>query len=277
MDATEEPELGNRFEVRGYPTLKVFRHGTPTEYEGPRDAAGIVAYMRKQAGPSAKVLGSKADLEKFIAGEEASVVHFGSSADFRKAADRKRNTHRFGEVVSPSVIAEAGRRDGETYIFQATRFVSKFDAPSVKYEGSSFDGAEFDAFVAANELPLVAERTADNADKFFSKNLPVVTVYAKVDYEMDPKGTNYIANRVRRVASNYRGKLVFCIASKDKFRGEVSDLGFPSSAAVAVAVLNGKDKFKMDAEWSVEALEQFIKNYVDGKVPKHIKSEEVYF
>lgn len=40
VDATEESSLANRFAIDGYPTLKVFHHGTAYDYEGPRTAEG---------------------------------------------------------------------------------------------------------------------------------------------------------------------------------------------------------------------------------------------
>ena len=41
IDATVEQGLANRFELDGYPTLKIIRKGVPYDYEGPRqDGAG---------------------------------------------------------------------------------------------------------------------------------------------------------------------------------------------------------------------------------------------
>lgn len=34
VDATAESALGEQFEVRGYPTIKLFKSGTPMEYTG---------------------------------------------------------------------------------------------------------------------------------------------------------------------------------------------------------------------------------------------------
>ena len=38
VDATVHKELGTRFGVKGYPTLKFFKKGISIDYAGPRDA-----------------------------------------------------------------------------------------------------------------------------------------------------------------------------------------------------------------------------------------------
>ena len=38
MDATKESELGKRYNVDGYPTLKIFKNGRPIDYKGERDS-----------------------------------------------------------------------------------------------------------------------------------------------------------------------------------------------------------------------------------------------
>lgn len=52
MDCTAEQALCSDFGVNGYPTLKVFRNGVPTDYSGPRKADGIISYMIKWVASS---------------------------------------------------------------------------------------------------------------------------------------------------------------------------------------------------------------------------------
>ena len=42
VDATVETDLGSKYEVSGYPTLKIFRKGEAHAYDGPRDEEGTV-------------------------------------------------------------------------------------------------------------------------------------------------------------------------------------------------------------------------------------------
>lgn len=45
VDATAEADLGTRFEVQGYPTLKIFRKGQPYDYDGPREEDGGYIFL----------------------------------------------------------------------------------------------------------------------------------------------------------------------------------------------------------------------------------------
>lgn len=47
VDCTENEDLCQKYGVMGFPTLKVFRKGETTDYNGPRKADGIVSYMHK--------------------------------------------------------------------------------------------------------------------------------------------------------------------------------------------------------------------------------------
>ena len=58
IDATEEKELAQRYGVKGFPTLKLFKGGNTdkwTEYEGGRTEREIVAYMKKKTGSAKRI------------------------------------------------------------------------------------------------------------------------------------------------------------------------------------------------------------------------------
>lgn len=47
VDAIAETELAKKFDVTGYPTLKIFRKGKPYDYNGPREKYGKRVYLMK--------------------------------------------------------------------------------------------------------------------------------------------------------------------------------------------------------------------------------------
>ncbi len=90
--------------MSGYPTLKIFKNGElSTDYNGPREADGIIKYMRTKAGPVSKELKTVAEAEKFLANNEHSIVGFFKNVessvakDFLKVADQLAESYRFGK------------------------------------------------------------------------------------------------------------------------------------------------------------------------------------
>ena len=76
VDATAEEELGTRFRVRGFPTLKFFKHGKEYDYAGGRTEATIVQWVKKRVGPPAKSLTTDVDIDAFKTTNDVVVVGF---------------------------------------------------------------------------------------------------------------------------------------------------------------------------------------------------------
>uniref|UniRef100_H2ZN99 protein disulfide-isomerase n=1 Tax=Ciona savignyi TaxID=51511 RepID=H2ZN99_CIOSA len=76
VDATVQSELGSRFKVQGYPTLKFFKGGKALEYGGGRQAADIVSWLKKKTGPPTVPLTTADEAQKFKDDNEVLVVGF---------------------------------------------------------------------------------------------------------------------------------------------------------------------------------------------------------
>lgn len=75
--------LFNRFEIAGYPTLKFFRNGEAEDFDGSRDAEGIVDFVNIKSDPDYKPppevvvsLESEQDLEEFTRSAPLTLVEF---------------------------------------------------------------------------------------------------------------------------------------------------------------------------------------------------------
>lgn len=82
VDASTHQSLGSQFGIEGFPTMKVFRKGNAFEYEGPRQANGIVEYMKKQASkgwsppPDPVVVLTKENFTETVSNSDISLVEF---------------------------------------------------------------------------------------------------------------------------------------------------------------------------------------------------------
>ena len=255
-----------RFSVSGYPTVKIFREGElSSDYNGPREAGGIVKYMKSQVGPASKEVKSDADLAALLAKPEVVVVAYGKDTDvFMKVANAQRETVAFGHYPDSS---KSGIVLHRPKILQ-----SKFEDAEVKYEGK-MDKDHLTKWILDNYHGLVGHRTMDNMKEFKE---PLVVAYYDVDYVKNVKGTNYWRNRVMKVAKGFSG-LNFAVANKNDFQHEASEFGLDVVTAEKplVAIKSSKGKFVMKDDFDMPNFEKFLKDYEAGNLEAYLKSEPV--
>ncbi|EFA11421.1 Protein disulfide-isomerase-like Protein [Tribolium castaneum] len=281
VDCTEAgKETCNKHGVSGYPTLKIFRNGEfSQEYGGPREAGGIVKYMKAQVGPSSKELTSVQDLEKFLKAEnDVSVVGFFEKESdlktaFLKLADKLREKVRFAHSTYKPVLEKQGVSDG-IVLFRPQHLHNKFEDDSVVYSGGAVTG-EIQDFINKNYHGLVGHRKSDNRNDFQN---PLVVSYYGVDYVKNPKGTNYWRNRVLKVAKQHKDKINFAVSAKDDFQYELNEYGIDyvkEDKPVVLARDAKNQKFIMKDPFSIEALDSFVQDLLAGKLEPYLKSEPI--
>lgn len=282
VDCTSEQDTCKEYGVTGYPTLKIFRNGEfSKEYDGPREADGIVKYMKSQAGPSSKTLTSVADAEKFLGNMDHSIIGFFSAENelskvFQKVADTLSAEFRFAHTFETPVLEKYDYKDS-IVLFQPKRLQSKFEDATIKYAGDA-SVYEIKNFIKGNILGLCGHRVQGNAEEF---KKPLVVAYYQVDYVKNTKGSNYWRNRVMKVGKKLKDggmDVNFAISNSDEFSYELSEFGV-NDASGTKPVVTARDsrerKFVMKTDFSMDNLEQFVTDFMADKLEPYLKSEEL--
>jgi len=278
VDSTVEQDLAQRHGVKSYPTLKVFRKGNFVDYTGPRDTAGIIKYMEKQVGPSAKPIATQEELTALIAQKDVKVVGFFTDTSskayqaFVAAADALREQFRFAVVTDASLVAAADVQNGVV-------LYKDFDDLKVPFIGELSKDSLVN-FVWDNSVPTAGEITKDNKERFTKRGLPILKFYIDVSYSTpaNTKRTQYYLNRLKKLTENEKatGKLQFAIADKSAFKDEVEKLGLSGvkgEVAVGIDDFSQNLKYKFTEEFNVNNLQKFVSDYLAGKIKPYIKSE----
>uniref|UniRef100_A0A665WCE8 Protein disulfide-isomerase A4 n=1 Tax=Echeneis naucrates TaxID=173247 RepID=A0A665WCE8_ECHNA len=285
VDATVESEIATRFEVTGYPTLKIFRKGKVFDYNGPREKYGIVEYMGEQAGPPTKQVQAWKQVQELIKdGDDAVIVGvFSSEQDaayeiYIEACNALREDFTFRHTFSSEVSKHLKASPGQIVIVQPEKFHSKYEPAShvltVKDLTSVSDVQEF---FKKHEVPLVGHRKPSNDAKRYTKR-PLVVVYYGVDFSFDyRKATQFWRSKVLEVANKFP-EYTFAIADEEDYADELKSLGLSESGEeVNVGILaDGGKKYAMDPdEFDSDVLQEFVLAFKKGKLQPIIKSQPV--
>ncbi|XP_028817688.1 protein disulfide-isomerase A4 [Denticeps clupeoides] len=285
VDATVETDIASRFEVSGYPTLKIFRKGKAFEYNGPREKFGIVDYMSDQAGPPSKQIQTLKQVQELIKDGDDSVI-VGVFADEQDAAlevyldacNTLRDDYKFLHTFSAEVATFLKASPGAVVMLQPEKFRSKHEPASHSLTiKDSTSSSELQDFFKKHVLPLVGHRKQSNDAKRYT-NRPLVVVYYGVDFSFDYRvATQFWRSKVLEVAKDFP-EYTFAIADEEDYSDELKSLGLSDSGEeVNVGIFGeGGKKYAMEPEeFDSDVLREFVKAFKKGKVKPLVKSQPI--
>lgn len=283
-------DICNKHDVQGYPTLKIFRNGQASEYNEGRDADSIVKKMRSLAGPSSKELTSYEKLGKlYMESKNLLVIGLFKNSDdslyktFFDTANQNRDLASFVHIVEDKASDKFDKlgKLGEDKNVKVPSIVlarpviyrSKFEPDHLVFDPDE----DLKDWIKDNSHGLLIARSPSD----YNIPKPHVIVYYNVDYERDPKGTNYWRNRVLKVASQYKDQdLKFAVSSVNQFASELSEHGIDMarlskehSPAVVAKDKDGK-KYALQEKFSVDNFMKFVDDFLKGKLEPFLKSED---
>ncbi|XP_074431751.1 protein disulfide-isomerase A4 isoform X1 [Larus michahellis] len=285
VDATAETELAKKFDVTGYPTLKIFRKGKPYDYSGPREKYGIVDYMIEQAGPPSKQIQATKQVQEFLRdGDDVIIIGVFSGENdkayqlYQEAANGLREDFKFHHTFSNEIAKLLKASPGKLVVMQPEKFQSKHEPKMHVLDlKDSTDGSEIKEHVVKHALPLVGHRKPSNDAKRYAKR-PLVVVYYSVDFSFDYRvATQYWRGKILEVAKDFP-EYVFAVSDEEDYSSEIKDLGLLESGEdVNVAILDeGGKKYAMEPEeFDSDVLRQFVLAFKKGKLKPIVKSQPV--
>lgn len=276
VDATEETSLGEKFEVRGYPTLKFFHNGKPSEYKGGRTSTEIVNWLKKRTGPAAIPVDSVEIVKTTTEKEEVFVVGFFKDQDSEAAKAFQEVAGDIDDVVfgitSDDAVFSEYKISGE-----AVALFKNFDEGRADMT-DAINAETVQQFVMANRLPLVTEFTQDTASKIFGgdvKNHMLLFVSKKAD--------NFQSHFdvFKDVAQNFKGKVLFIYINLDEEDNVriLEFFGLKASECPTYRYIHlGDDmvKYKPDTgDITADSVSSFVSSILDGKRQPHLNTEEI--
>jgi len=276
VDATENGELAQQFGVRGYPTLKIFKNGQVSDYEGGRTESTIVNYMKKKAGVAAKTLTSVEEVEAFISSEDA--VFFGFFEDTSSAVAQE-----FLKVAGklddyPAAMASSAEIKSKYEVTgEAVVVFKKFDEGRNDMAVTSESKMEeIESFVGANTMRLI-ETFSDDRAKFIFNGPTKIHALIFADPEAD--GYAALETEIAAAAKEHRGEVLYVVVpAKESRVYDFFGRDASSNPGMVISDMRGEGKmlkYGHTGEMTSSSMTAFVKDMLAGKVEPELKSEEL--
>lgn len=276
VDATVETQLAEKHEVKGYPTLKFYRKGTPIDYTGGRQADDIVNWLTKKTGPPAKDLPTVDEAKTFIEGHNVVVIGFFKDAesDAAKVFLEVGNTvddHVFGITNSDEVFKEYEVEDGKIVLFK------KFEEGKTVYDGE-FTAKDVQNFIYVHSLPLIVEFNQETAQKIFNGD---IKSHLLVFLSKEAGHYEKYVDGIKEPAKKYRGEVLFVTIDCDEndYERILEFFGLKKEDVPTMRLIKlEQDMAKYKPEnpaLTTENVLEFVTAFVEGKLKRHLLTQDL--
>ncbi|KAM0900145.1 hypothetical protein ACQ4PT_020850 [Festuca glaucescens] len=280
VDANDEKNkpLASKYEIQGFPTLKIFRNQGKNiqEYKGPREAEGIVDYLKKQVGPPSKEIKAPEDAATIEDGKIHIVGVFAEFSgpeytNFIEVADKLRSEYEFAHTLHANHLP----RGNSAVERPLVRLFKPFDELVV--DSKDFDVSALESFIEASSTPKVVtfDKNPDNHPyllKYFQGTAVKVMLF--LNFSTGPfesfKSAYYGA------ADEFKDKAVkFLIGDVEASQGAFQYFGLKEDQTPLILIQDTESKKFLKEQIEADQIVSWLKEYFDGKLSPFRKSEPI--
>jgi protein disulfide-isomerase A1 len=275
IDATVATENAQKFEIQGFPTLKMWYNGEWKEYDGGRTHTDIVQWVRKRLSPPSKELKTVEDVEEFKKANDAVVISFGDVSkrehEIYVTVAKAFEDVNFGHVSDASVISHFEAQPGQIFIYK------NFDEGKNKFTGEVTAEA-LTHFVNFFSVPIVSKFDERAAEAIFGRNKVGLFL---IRSESSPDAEK-LEEAFRNLAPQYREKIIFVltdiVGEIEEKLAEYYGLTAADLPHVRLSDVKGEEdvsNYVLTGDVTQENMQQFLNDYFAGKLISYVKSEAV--
>jgi protein disulfide-isomerase A1 len=275
VDATVAKTLANKFEIKGFPTLKFFRSGTASNYEGGRTSTEIVSWVTKKSGPLAKTIITEDDLLHMKEANDVFAIGYfedvnsDSAKLFLNAAGEL--DHINFAISSSDLVKNALSVEKNTIVV-----VKTFDDLRNEMVVQDFHTAKaVSKFIGTHASKLIQEFSDETSDSIFKSPIQKhVLFFTDVDKEHHEE----VNKAFQDAALAYRGETLMINVPKSEgrvleyFGIEKNEL--PKSILADMGNPGTMKKYPFDGPFTSTDIQNFLKSALAGEIKPHLKSEE---
>ncbi|KAJ8468060.1 hypothetical protein OPV22_030612 [Ensete ventricosum] len=277
VDATEENELAQRFELQGFPTVLFFIDGVHKDYPGQRSRDAIVTWIKKKIGPGVQNITTIEEAEKILTSDSKVVLGFldslvGDESQELSSASKLEDGINFYQTVNPDV-AKLFHIDPNAK--RPSLVLLKKEAEKISYYDGQFSKLAIVDFVFANKLPLVTTFTMETAPEIFENPIKKQLLLFAISND-----TKKVMPAFQEAAKLFKGKLIFVYVEMDNedVGKPVSDyFGVTGDGPQILAYTGNEDakKFFLDGEVTLDNVKSFAEGFLDDKLKPFYKSDPI--
>ncbi|GMM32083.1 protein disulfide isomerase [Martiniozyma asiatica (nom. inval.)] len=281
IDCTEEKDLCSKFQIRGYPTLKVFKGELeePADYQGQRQSDAIVSYMTKLTLPAVQVVNETADLDDTLAEISdviilqvvpESVVDHAANTSFYELADKFRDDFTFISTSASEYVEKYAIVKGQPgyVVFRA----GEIDEPSV-FSGEELDNEHLIKFFEIETKPLFGEMNGATYQSYMNSETPLAYYFYNEASEREAA-----QSIIAKLGKENRGDINFVGLDATQFGLHAQNLNMKEEFPLFVIhdIVNNK-KYGIDQSELLDnkAIPDFVAKFKAGELEPIVKSEPV--
>lgn len=262
-----------------YPTLKLYRNGVEERrYYGERTPKDLVRYALNMLGDHAKAIDTEEELNKFTVSdpEYMFVGAFAEETDlakeFLKLAEESREFFKFALVQDPKLLKKLGQINA-VIAYQPEFLRNKWESSTKVFSGEPFDLKNFMHSSRVDLVGMITKKTT----KDFEISRPLLITTFDVDFDVNRKHTNYVRNRLLKVASEYSPRVTFAMGNLNMTHYYAPDDRYNDTGVVMTVITKEGWEYTVpkELEFSLDNVKQVVEDILSGKIEgKPYKTDE---